>query len=71
VPQAVVVLTATPADAEAAHGPGRRHTIEIRAALGCCLAVNGELGAAVQESDRAIADATESRACHFFRVSHG
>ena len=59
VPQAVAVLTAALADAEKAHDPGRRSTVEIRASLGCCLALSGELGAAVREYDRAIADAAE------------
>ena len=60
VPRAVAVLTAALADAEAAHGPGHRHTIEIRAALACCHAVNGELGAAAEGYDRAIAGAAEA-----------
>ena len=59
VRQAVAVLTAALADAEAAHGPDHRHTIEIRAALACCHAVNGELVAAAEGYDRAIADAAE------------
>jgi len=40
--------------------PDHRHTIEIRAALACCHAVNGELGAAAEEYDRAIVDAAAS-----------
>ena len=57
--QAVAVLTAALADAEAAHGPDHRHTIEIRAALACCHAVNGEPCAAIEGYDRAIAFAIE------------
>src|SRR6185295_10168297 len=60
VRQAVAVLTAALAAAEEAHGPDHRHTIEIRAALACCHAVNGELGAAAEEYDRAIVDAAAS-----------
>ena len=57
MPQAVAAALA---EAEAAHGPDHRHTIEIRAALACCHAVNGELVAAAEGYDRAIADATEA-----------
>jgi hypothetical protein len=57
---AVAVLTAALADAEAAHGPDDRHTIEIRAALACCHAVNGELDAAAEGYDRAIAGSVET-----------
>ena len=59
VRQAVAVLTEALADAEAAHGPDHRHTIEIRAALACCHAVSGELVAAAEEYDRAVAAAAD------------
>jgi hypothetical protein len=60
VPQAVAVLTGALRDADAAHGGTFRHTIEIRAALACCHALNGEIPAAAEEYDRAIADAADA-----------
>jgi D-xylose transport system ATP-binding protein len=60
VPQALTILSAALEDAEAAHGPLHRHTIELRAALACCRVLNGELRVAAAEYDRAIVDATES-----------
>jgi hypothetical protein len=60
VPRAIAVLAAALADADAAHGGAYRHTIEIRAALACCHALNGELAVAAEGYDRAIADASEA-----------
>ena len=60
VPQALTILSAALEDAESAHGPRQRHTIELRAALACCRVLSGERRVAAAEYDRAIVDATES-----------
>ncbi len=58
VEQAVTVLTAALQDAESTCGGVHRHTIELRAALACCQAVEGDPAAAA-EYERVVADAVE------------
>jgi hypothetical protein len=55
-----LVWAAAFSDADAAHVGAYRHTIEIRAALACCHALNGELAVAAEGYDRSIADASEA-----------
>jgi hypothetical protein len=60
MPQAIAVVGSALADADDVLGPRHLLTIRIRAALGCCRALSGELRAAAADYDRAIEDAAAS-----------